>query len=379
MRNLILFTIIILSALGMNAQQSNLVFYTEQGEAFFLYLNGNQQNKEAVSNLMITNVPEESCKVTIRFAESALGTITKTLNFAPGTETSYIIRMNNNDAWVIRYIKELPSANAPVPPSDRTVIAYKKPAPVIKEGVGQESATGTVSKDPDPAPVSNDGTKSKSKSGSQTGTVSESGGDKTKDPGTGNDTNTNTNTNTNTGNNTQGGDNTPSPVLGPPTGNTGTAKEPTIIINMNVGNVTTTSNVSGTAETSTIQVPAVNEPVGVVGQPNVVALPGYAGPVGCAWPMAPADFSSVKNSISSKSFEDSKLTIAKQVVGSNCLLCSQVKEIMLLFSFEDTRLDFAKFAYGHTYDIGNYYMLNDAFTFESSIDELNEYIGTMPK
>ena len=47
---------------------------------------------------------------------------------------------------------------------------------------------------------------------------------------------------------------------------------------------------------------------------------------------------------------------------------------MLLFTFEDTRLDLAKYAYGHTFDIGNYYKLNDAFTFESSIDELNKYI-----
>jgi len=90
--------------------------------------------------------------------------------------------------------------------------------------------------------------------------------------------------------------------------------------------------------------------------------------------MSPIDFSNVKNSISSKAFEDSKYTIAKQVLNSNCLLTNQVKEIMLLFSFEETRLDFAKFAYGRTYDIGNYYQLNDAFTFESTIDELNEYI-----
>lgn len=47
---------------------------------------------------------------------------------------------------------------------------------------------------------------------------------------------------------------------------------------------------------------------------------------------------------------------------------------MLLFSFEDTRLDLAKYAYGYTFDIGNYYQINDAFTFSSSIDELNSYI-----
>ena len=45
-----------------------------------------------------------------------------------------------------------------------------------------------------------------------------------------------------------------------------------------------------------------------------------------------------------------------------------------MFSFEDSKLDFAKYAYERTYDIDNYYKVNDAFTFESSVDELNEYI-----
>jgi len=108
--------------------------------------------------------------------------------------------------------------------------------------------------------------------------------------------------------------------------------------------------------------------------PDQYTLPGYNGPYGCPRPMAPADFEQAKASIRSKNFEDSKLTIAKQIIQTNCLLSSQVKEIMLLFSFEDTRLDFAKYAYAYTLDLRNYYKLNDAFTFESSIDELNRYI-----
>jgi len=108
--------------------------------------------------------------------------------------------------------------------------------------------------------------------------------------------------------------------------------------------------------------------------PDQYILPDYNGPYGCPRPMSHNDFEQAKASISSKNFEDSKLTIAKQIIQSNCLLSSQVKEIMLLFSFEDTRLNFAKFAYGYTLDLRNYYKLNDAFTFESSIDELNRYI-----
>ncbi len=92
--------------------------------------------------------------------------------------------------------------------------------------------------------------------------------------------------------------------------------------------------------------------------------------------MSQNDFQRLKTTIDSKSFEDSKLTISKQVLNNNCLLTSQVKDIMLLFSFEATRLDFAKYAYGYTYDLGNYYLVNDAFTFESSIDDLNNYIGS---
>ncbi|MGZ6539970.1 MAG: DUF4476 domain-containing protein, partial [Bacteroidia bacterium] len=68
-----------------------------------------------------------------------------------------------------------------------------------------------------------------------------------------------------------------------------------------------------------------------------------------------------------------KLTIAKQIIGNNCLLCSQIKELMELMSFEQTKLDLAKFAWSHNLDKGNYYKLNDAFSFESSINELNQY------
>ena len=91
-------------------------------------------------------------------------------------------------------------------------------------------------------------------------------------------------------------------------------------------------------------------------------------------PMSPVDFASAKASISSKSFEDSKLTLAKQIAASNHLTSKQVKEIMQLFSFEDSKLDFAKYAYKYVYDPNNYYIVNDAFKFSSSIDELNEFI-----
>ena len=105
-------------------------------------------------------------------------------------------------------------------------------------------------------------------------------------------------------------------------------------------------------------------------------MQGYSGPVGCPWPMSDNDFYNAKNSIASKSFDDSKLVIAKQIAGSNCLTSAQVRDIVAQFSFEDSKLDFAKYCYGYTFDLGNYYMVNDAFDFESTIEELNNYINS---
>lgn len=109
---------------------------------------------------------------------------------------------------------------------------------------------------------------------------------------------------------------------------------------------------------------------------NTHVVPGYTGPYGCYQPMNAQTFANAKNSIASKDFEDSKLTIAKQIANTNCLLVSQVKEILMLFSFENSKLEFAKHAYTHTYDKGNYFMVNDVFDFSSSIDDLNEYISS---
>lgn len=133
-----------------------------------------------------------------------------------------------------------------------------------------------------------------------------------------------------------------------------------------------------------INAPIINMPININVGNGVVnngtpAQPATVSQYGCPGPMNGAAFEQAKQSIKSKPFEDNKLQIAKQVLGSNCLTCAQVKDIILLFNFEDSRLDFAKFAYGRTYDYGNYFMVNDAFKFSDSIDQLNSYIQSFQR
>jgi hypothetical protein len=145
-------------------------------------------------------------------------------------------------------------------------------------------------------------------------------------------------------------------------------------IDMNV-NVRETRTETYTTTTTTTTTPASTTPPSSGSGVAQYSMPGYSGPIGCPWPMNEPDFAEAQRSVSSKNFEDSKMTIAKQITGANCLTADQVKRMMRTFTFEDSKLEYAKFAYRKTFDIGNYYKLNDAFEFESSIEELNEHIN----
>ena len=159
------------------------------------------------------------------------------------------------------------------------------------------------------------------------------------------------------------------------TNNIGNQGNVNVNMNVNLGGMSTNTGSSsiGTSTNPTIQSPSASTYKGHEKGHDHYEMPGYNGPIGCPYPISDLDFADVKRSISSKSFEDSKLTIAKEVTSANCMFASEVKEIMMLFDFEDTRLTFAKFAYQYTFDKGNYYKVNDAFQFESSIDELTRF------
>jgi hypothetical protein len=95
---------------------------------------------------------------------------------------------------------------------------------------------------------------------------------------------------------------------------------------------------------------------------------------GCVYAMGSSDFNTAKGSVEKQSFAEEKMKIAKQITKSHCLSAAQVKEMMSLFSFEENKLDYAKYAYDYTVDKDNYYQVNDAFSFSSSVDTLNAYL-----
>ena len=86
------------------------------------------------------------------------------------------------------------------------------------------------------------------------------------------------------------------------------------------------------------------------------------------------DFNIVKEQLRREWAETNRLVSAKVIIDKSNFSAQQIKDIMLLFSFETNRLDLAKYAYRKTADKENYFQLNDALTFNSSKDELARFI-----
>jgi hypothetical protein len=90
--------------------------------------------------------------------------------------------------------------------------------------------------------------------------------------------------------------------------------------------------------------------------------------------MSQVSFMSLISMVNNATFESSKITIASQAINTNYMTSSQVLLLLKCFTFESSKLEIAKLAYSKVIDKGNFFKVNDAFTFDSSIDELNEYI-----
>jgi hypothetical protein len=266
----------------------------------------------------MTNLNTNFYKIKVMFADATIGTKDFNLYVEPGQEWTYAIHKNDKGEYKLKGISKAPIADA---------------APIQQQQ--QQQGMGNTQQ------------------GNQGGDMT--GGSTTTQQTTTVTTGT-PNGNVNVGMNVNG--------MG-----MGISVQGTDMNGASTTTTTTTTSSSSSSSSSNVPQQIYQAP-----KPDHYMMQGYNGAIGCPWPMSEGDFNSAKGSISSKPFEESKLTIAKQIIGSNCLTCNQVKQIMTLFSFEQTKLDFAKYAYGYTYDLGNYYKLNDAFTFSASIDELNAYI-----
>lgn len=328
MKKSLLLTCLLLMAIAGFSQTNNMVLFSEGGERFTAILNGLRMNDAPVTNLKITDLNQPAYKLKVLFEDPALGELDKNLYFQDqwGKEVVFSIRKNRKGEYKVAYQSETTIQMAPPPPPTQQVIVFGVPAPssttVVEETM---TTTGTM------------GGVNMNVNMQQSGTVVEQ--------------HHSTTTTTTT---SPGGES----------------------INMSVGidgfgmdvNVNTNDISSSTTTTTTMTTTTTSGSIAPAGDIIVVEESAPCPALG------PGEFQDACASIRSKSFSDSKMTLARQVVSSHCVTSEQVRDMARLFDFEDDKLDFVRYAYDYTIDPEHFYKVNDVFTFESSIEELDEYL-----
>lgn len=332
MKRIILpFLFLLFAAPNLFAQRANAVLFTEQGERFSLMLNGVLQNQNPTSNIRLNDLIANTYRIKVIFEDRNLGEFDRNLFVELGSESTYNLKRNNHGEWVMRLLSVTPLMQvAPVVVPNQTIVTYNS-APT--------TTTTTTYTTTSVDPFYQD------------------------------------NVNINFGLNGMGFNMNMN-------GNVPATTQTTTTYTTTNGYTTVTPGYVAPAQQVYVNTydpyydPYLNPPP--VQQVTTTTVynnqPAYVQTPGCMV-MAPGDFMNARNSIAGRSFEQTKLDMAKQLTNNYCFTTQQVKDIMSLFSFEGTKLDFAKYAYSYTIDQQNYFMVNDMFSFESSIGDLNQYIG----
>lgn len=92
-----------------------------------------------------------------------------------------------------------------------------------------------------------------------------------------------------------------------------------------------------------------------------------------------ADFNDRFNSAKKPAFDRDKIAKIKQLFESEYLNTNQVSTMMKIFSFDDDKMDLAKWCYKRTIDKKNYFKVEDQFTFDRYKKDLGDWVSKQSK
>ena len=330
---------------------ANLTIFSEDGYKFFLILNGERMNDEAQTNIRIEELPQPYYNARIIFEDKTQKPITKNnlmLTDANGVpqDVTYKIKKDKSGKQLLRFFSFIPAEQNMIRPSNATVYRFGAPAqPIFGPGIQANVNT--------PGGNFNYGT-------NQQGTNIN-----VNVPGV--NVNVNANPRGGGGRGNQGNNN------GYNQGNNGYNNNGYNQGNNGYNNNGYNQGNNGYNQGNNGYNNGYNQNQGQHYQGGYHFDPNQP----CATPMLPRDFDEARALIAKEGFDDTRLNTAKQVMVEHCLNVSQIITLCKLFSFEDTKLEFAKFAYIYCSEPRNYFKVNSVFNFDSSKQELNSHINSM--
>lgn len=310
--------LISLSSLCQN--KMNLVIFSEDGDPFYAFINGVKQNATAETNVKFTGL-SPNISLRIEFENKALPQLKQTTSLEAGFEHTMRIKRDTKKQLKLRYFGQVP-LNESV--TGINTVAYH----TAEDQNSYNTATGSE-------PVSN--------SNSSSTTINST-----------NQTNSSTTNPSNVSVNINMGG---------------------VGINMNVSDMESNTQVNSTTSTTvTKSSSSSNSYSNNNSQATQSTNSSPKNPETCKFAMSAASFTKMKESIESKPFSDTKMSTAKVATKNACLSLNQVKEITKLFSMDDDKLTYAKYAYAYCIEKANYYQVSDVFSFSSTTEELNAFL-----
>ncbi|WP_298147408.1 DUF4476 domain-containing protein [Flavobacterium sp.] len=332
------------------AQTSTITTFSQEGERFYVILDGVRQNDAPSTNVQITDLKKPNYLLKIIFEDSSIPTINENVYLLDYDEkrvnVTYNIKKDKKGRYKLRVSSFDNDTEQPTEAAD--VVKFhetENPLPkTVKSTPKKTTETTTQTVDVNTVGVG------------VTTTIEES------------DDRVNVNMNV-------GGVNTTTTI---------NESDENVNVNMNVGGVKTTTTVTTktTAPVKPSRTIGSEEDIDTTEKPKVVKPTPKSTPKAtknCTVQMSATEFQKAKQSVEKQSFADSQLKVAKQIAAAQCLSTAQIIELINIFSFEQNKLDFAKSAYASCVDKDNYYQVNDVFSFSSSTDELTEFIENSSK
>ena len=388
MKTTITFLLLILSVMAFS-QTNDITVFSEKGENFTLFVNSIKQNDEPKANVTAKDLRGENFVLRVVFEDNSIPELTQNIwTESKDVELTAVIKLNKKGKYVIRYNGETPRVDKPEVEQTDAYVNYEDPNSNSDPGTNTNisnqtetvvtTTTITTNTNVDPVLESDEDI-------NLTLNVSVDENGMTTTTGVGGESLTmdvsvdDNGMSVNTG---VGGENFGMDINVSENGmdlNTGVGDE-SVSVNFSVNGTGMDTNVQ-TSESTTITTTTTTTTSTSGFETDsyeVEETETYVAPATsrCSYAMSSSEFDEALASIKSKSFEDSKLTTAKQICKNECPTAEQIRDINKAFSFEETRLEFAKYAYDYVYDASKYYKVNDSFTFEMTIEELDEYLET---
>lgn len=369
----------------------NLTIFSEDGSPFYLVLNGQRYNGKAQTNVRIELLPNPYYDCKVIFANTKIPSLSKTITMDDVDDimqdVTYRIKRDRRGRRVLRFYSAIPASQNMVRPDNCAVYHYGAPNDMYigpdgtqyhQEVVVQQTTSTNgygmnvnmpgfgmnVSVPGDGVTTTTTTTTTTTGGGySQNGNYNNNGGYNNGNSNGGYNNNSSnggySNNNSNGGYSNNGQNN-----------NGGYSNNNNGGYNNNNGGYNNGNNNGGYNNGNNNNNGGYNN-----GNNNNANASNNNGTTGsCRAAMSSTDFDDALSTIKNSSFDDTRLSTAKLVLATNCVSTNQVLTLIKTLTFEQNKIELAKYAYGYCVERNNYFKVVNAFTFDSSKTELNDYI-----